>query len=100
MKPLGIVLAGLGVRGRHWAEVLTRSPRTEILAYVDPNPAAVERAAALYGERPAYTSVEDALAATPGVGGRVLAHPPIGRAAQVRATASARSPSCRPAGCR
>ena len=87
MKPLGIVLAGLGVRGRHWAEVLTRSPRTEILAYVDPNPAAVERAAALYGERPAYTSVEEALAATPDVGGLVLANPPIGRAAQVRATA-------------
>ena len=50
MTPLKVILAGLGVRGRHWAEVLTRSPRTDILAYVDPNPAAIERAAAQYGE--------------------------------------------------
>jgi predicted dehydrogenase len=85
MKPLGIVLAGLGVRGRHWAEVLARSTRTEILAYVDPNPAAVERAAASYGARPAFDSVEAALAALPEVGGLVLANPPIGREAQVRA---------------
>lgn len=87
MKPLGILLAGLGVRGRHWAEVLTRSPRTEILAYVDPNPAAVERAAAQYGERPAFGTVEEALAALPEVGGLVLANPPIGRAAQIQAAA-------------
>ena len=87
MTPLKMVLAGLGVRGRHWAEVLTRSPRAEIVAYVDPNPAAVERAAAQYGARPVFASVEDALAALPDVGGLVLANPPIGRAAQVTAAA-------------
>jgi predicted dehydrogenase len=87
MKPLGILLAGLGVRGRHWAEVLTRSPRTEILAYVDPNPAAVERAAAQYGERPAFRTVEEALAALPEIGGLVLANPPIGREIQIQAVA-------------
>ena len=40
MTPLRVVLGGLGVRGRYWAEVLTRSPRCEIIAYADPNPAA------------------------------------------------------------
>lgn len=88
MTPLKVILAGLGVRGRHWAEVLTRSPRTDILAYVDPNPAAIERAAAQYGVRPAFSSVEDALAALPDAGGLVLANPPIGRTAQVRTAAA------------
>lgn len=88
MARLGVILAGLGVRGRHWAEVLTRSPRTEILAYVDPNPTAIERAAAQYGTRPAFSTVEEALAATPDAGGLVLANPPIGRAAQISAAAA------------
>ncbi|MDZ4767454.1 MAG: hypothetical protein SGI73_23195, partial [Chloroflexota bacterium] len=58
---LRVILAGLGVRGRHWAEVLTRSERTDIAAYVDPNPAARERTAAQYGARPAFETLDDAL---------------------------------------
>ncbi len=90
MTPLQVILAGLGVRGRYWAEVLTRSPRCEIIAYADPNPAACERMAVKYGERPTFSTPEEALAALPNAQALVLANPPIGRASQIRA-ASERS---------
>lgn len=89
---LRLILAGLGVRGRHWAEVITRSPRAEIAAYVDPNPAAQAATAAQYGERPSFASLDEALAALDDVDGLVLASPPIGREAQVRAAAERRLP--------
>jgi len=92
MTPLRILLGGLGVRGRHWAEVLHRSPRTEIAAYADPNPAAIERMAAQYGDRPAFESVEAALDSLPDIDAIVLANPPIGRLAQVNAAAARRLP--------
>jgi predicted dehydrogenase len=85
MTTLRVVLAGLGVRGQHWAEVLTRSPRCEIVAYVDPNPAAVQRTVVQYGARPAFDSLEAALAQCPEAQAVVLANPPIGRETQVRA---------------
>ncbi len=85
---LRILLAGLGVRGMHWAEVIHRSPRCEIAAYVDPNPQALARAAEKYGARPTFTSVEAALDALPDIGALVLANPPIGRAAQITAAAA------------
>jgi predicted dehydrogenase len=84
MSALRVALAGLGVRGRHWAEVLTRSPRCEIVAYADPNPAALERAREHYGDRPAFNSTEALLAAVH-VDALILANPPIGRESQVRA---------------
>lgn len=92
MTPLKILLGGLGVRGRHWAEVLTRSPRTEIAAYADPNPAAVEKMAAQYGARPSFPSVEAALTALPDLDAIVLANPPVGRLGQVTAAAERRLP--------
>ncbi len=85
MKPLRVVLAGLGVRGRYWAEVLTRSPRAEIIAYVDPNEAAITRAGEQFGQLPYFASVEDALEVMGDVGALVLANPPLGRERQVRA---------------
>lgn len=88
MTALRVLVGGLGVRGRHWAEVLTRSPRTEIVAYADPNPAAAERMAAQYGSRPTYDSVEAALDAMADIDAIVLANPPIGRESQVRAAAA------------
>jgi predicted dehydrogenase len=89
---LRVLLAGLGVRGRHWAEVLTRNPRTEIAAYADPNPAAIERATTQYGSRPAFASLEAALNEGPAVDAIVLANPPIGRESQVRASVARRLP--------
>jgi predicted dehydrogenase len=89
---LRVLLAGLGVRGRHWAEVLTRNPRTEIAAYADPNPAAIERTAAQYGARPSFASLEEALNEGPAVDAIVLANPPIGRESQVRASVARRLP--------
>lgn len=87
MTKLRVVLAGLGVRGRHWAEVLMRSPRCEIVAYADPNPAAHAYMKAQYGEHPSYASAEEALVAVPDVGALVLANPPNGRESQIRAAA-------------
>ncbi len=89
---LRVILAGLGVRGRHWAEVLTRSPRCEIAAYVDPNPAACEQATAQYDERPTFATVEAALESMREVDALVLANPPIGREAQIRAAAERHLP--------
>jgi predicted dehydrogenase len=85
---LKIVLAGLGVRGAHWAEVIRRSSNCEVTAYVDPNPTVVERIAAQYGRRPSFASVEAALAVLGDVDALVLATPPIGRAPQVAAAAA------------
>ncbi len=82
---LHIVLAGLGVRGTYWADVITRSNRAEIAAYADPNRAMIDRARARFGEYPAFPSTEEALEAIPEVGGLILANPPIGRESQVRA---------------
>lgn len=85
MSELRIVLAGLGVRGRYWAEVIQRSPRCAIAAYADPDPAACERAAAQFGARPVFRSAEEALATLSEANALVLANPPIGRESQVRA---------------
>jgi predicted dehydrogenase len=85
MTPLRIVLGGLGVRGRHWADVITRSPRAEIVAYADPNLAAHDKIAAQFGVRPSFASVEEALTQLENVDAVVLANPPIGRQAQVEA---------------
>lgn len=85
MKRLRIVLAGLGVRGLHWADVIARSPDCEIAAYADPDSSACERAAVRFGERPVFASAEAALAALPDIDALVLANPPIGRESQVRA---------------
>lgn len=85
MTPMRILLGGLGVRGRHWADVITRSPRAQIIAYADPNPAAHETMAQKFGTRPSFASVEEALTQLDSVDAVVLANPPIGRQAQVEA---------------
>lgn len=72
MADLRIILAGLGVRGHHWAEALVRSARCEIAAYADPNPAACQRAVDRFGEKPVFGSAEEALAALPDVGALIL----------------------------
>ncbi len=41
MKPLSVVLVGLGTRGRHWARVIGENSDTQLLAGVDPNPESV-----------------------------------------------------------
>ena len=37
MKPLTVVLVGLGTRGRHWARVIAENNDAQLLAGVDPN---------------------------------------------------------------
>ena len=86
---LRVLLAGLGVRGRHWAQVIRESPRAELVALVDPAPAALERAQGEFGPLPAFDSVIAALAALDDLDALVLANPPVGRQAIVEA-ASAR----------
>lgn len=84
MTTLRVILAGLGVRGRYWAEVLTRSPRCDIIGYADPNPSACERMMAQYGKRPTFSTPEEAMAALPDAQALILANPPIGRESQIR----------------
>ncbi|MFC1960673.1 Gfo/Idh/MocA family protein [Chloroflexota bacterium] len=85
MAAINIVLAGLGVRGRYWAQVINESPRCAIAAYVDPNPAALAQAVESFGQKPCFSSTEEALAELSDVQALVLANPPEGRASQVRA---------------
>ncbi len=82
---LRIILAGVGVRGRYWAEVINRSPRCEIAAYADPNPDACEHAVVAFGDHPVFASAEEALAVLPDANALILANPPIGRESQIRA---------------
>lgn len=84
---LKVLLAGLGVRGRHWARVITRDPRADLLAYVDPDGRARQRACAEFGERPAFESVEGALESLADVDALVLANPPMERERIVRVAA-------------
>ena len=85
MIPLKVVVAGMGVRGKYWAEVVKHSPDCELAAYVDPNPKALEEAYRTFGEQPTFASVEGALAQVGDVQALVLATPPEGREAQLRA---------------
>ena len=92
MIPLRVVLAGLGVRGTYWADVLSRSARCEVAAFADPNPEALEKAKARFGEYPTFASVEVAIESLQDIGALILANPPIGRESQVRAAVKAGIP--------
>jgi predicted dehydrogenase len=92
MIPLRIVLGGLGVRGRHWADAISRSPRCDIAAYADPNSDACARMAAQYGARPSFASIEEALTQLDDVEAVVLANPPVGRQVQVEAAVARKLP--------
>ena len=81
---LKVLLAGLGVRGRYWAEVINRSDHAETVAYVDPQGSQLERACNEFGDRLTYDTVKSALRAIDEVDALVLANPPIGREEIVR----------------
>ena len=81
---LKVLLAGLGVRGRYWAEVINRSDRAQTVAYVDPKSESLDRAIVEYGERPTYDSVGSALTDLSDVDALVLANPPVGREPIIR----------------
>ncbi len=89
---LKVLLAGLGVRGRHWAQVIERSERAELLAYVDPSADALARAVREFGERPAFASVTAALDSLNDVDALALANPPMGREGIVRAASARKLP--------
>ncbi len=89
---LKVLLAGLGVRGRHWAQVIHDSERAELVACADPRPQALERATAEFGERPGFPSVKAALDALEDVDALVLANPPLGRETIVRAATARKLP--------
>ncbi len=89
---LNVLLAGLGVRGRHWAQVIQRSPRAELAGIADPATAALERAQVAFGPLPAFESVFAALAALDDVDALVLANPPMGRDAIVEAATARKLP--------
>lgn len=89
---LKVLLAGLGVRGRHWAEVIARSERAELVAFADPSPEALARAVAEFGERPAFASAAAALDSLDDVQALVLANPPMDREPIVRLACARRLP--------
>jgi len=84
---LRTLLVGLGARGRYWAQVMHAEPRCSVVGYVDPAPEALESANASFGVRPSFTTLDAALAELGDVEALVLATPPSGREAQLRAAA-------------
>ena len=91
-RPLRMVLVGLGVRGRHWAETMRRSADVAIAAYVDPDPGALQRAAAEIAPAPGFASLEAALDAVGEVDALVLATPPTTRAPHLALAVQANLP--------
>ena len=92
MTALRLVLVGLGARGNYWAQVIHDSPDCELVAYVDPDPAALDRAREQFGERPAYPSLESALADQSELQALVLATPPETRGTHITAACEAGLP--------
>ncbi len=92
MSKLSIVLAGLGPRGKFWAEVINRSADCELAAYVDPNPEALKNAQKQFGLKPQFTNLADALKSLPSINAVVLATPPEGRESQIRLACEYRLP--------
>jgi predicted dehydrogenase len=60
-RPLRVLLAGLGNRGRMWTSVLQRSPHTEICAAADISAPARARFAAEHPHIPVYPALDAAL---------------------------------------
>jgi len=89
---LKVILAGLGVRGRHWAQVIQRSSRAQLSALVDPSAEALARALAEFGERPAFSSVAAALDALDDVDALLLANPPMRRENIIRLACARKLP--------
>ena len=84
MEKLRVVLAGLGTRGMHWADVAARSPEVTAVAYCDPNSAALDAACARFGATPRFASVAEALEASDDVDAVLLATPPHRRLEDLR----------------
>lgn len=87
-----IALVGLGSRGRFWAETIRRSTDCELIGYVDPDPAALDRAQERFGKRPSFASLAEALAELDGVHALVLATPPETRDPDIAAACAYRLP--------
>jgi predicted dehydrogenase len=60
-KPMRVLLAGLGNRGRMWAAILARDPQTVLGGAADVSPDARARFAAEYPAVPVYPSLDVAL---------------------------------------
>ena len=89
---LRVLLAGLGVRGRHWAQVIQRSERADLVAVVDPSAEALAWSKAEFGELPGFVSVEAALDVLDEVDALVLANPPMGRESIIEAACARNLP--------
>jgi predicted dehydrogenase len=85
--PLRFIQAGLGNRGRMWAELLAAHPDAQLVAAADPDPARWPRALGV----PCFGSLEAALAVTP-ADAVLLATPPDGHLVQCRAAFAAGLP--------
>lgn len=83
-KPLRVILAGLGVRGRHWLRVLLADERCYVAALVDPQADNLARAAADAPQAATLADLDDSLAAV-NADAVVLATPPDGHRAQASA---------------
>ena len=91
-RPLRLVLVGLGVRGRHWAETMRRTDDVAIAGYVDPDPVALQRAAADVAPAPGFATLEAALDTLGAVDALVLATPPTTREPHLALAVQAKLP--------
>ncbi len=87
VRPLRLIVVGLGARARTWLRVAAADPDVEVVACCDPDPAARARAA----EQVPGATIASALADVigDGAGAALLCTPPAGREALVEACCAA-----------
>ncbi len=83
MPPDGLLLIGLGTRGKMWARVVDAEPNAFIAAAVDIGAAARAEFAAAHPQVPVFSSLEEALASA-SFSAAVLVTPPDGHLGQCR----------------
>ena len=90
MRPLRVILVGLGARARTWARVLDADPETELVAACDPDPKARAAAQAARPDLIVGASIDQVIGT--GADFVLLATPPGGRQAQIDACCKAGLP--------
>lgn len=90
MRPLRVILVGLGARARTWARVLDADPGTELVAACDPDPKAREAAKAARPGLIVGASLDEVIGTEADF--VLLSTPPGGREAQIAACCKAGLP--------
>ena len=82
MKPIGLIVVGLGARANVWLKVAQANPEIRIAALCDPDPAARARVKEKFPNIPISADIADII--TTDADAILLCTPPGGREARLR----------------